>query len=84
MYSEFCVGFKFCFVLLQGNELNFIPDISLGDIKNYTEDNEICCFIAKIVDFVYLAPIHHKDKYHALCILLKGSIFYLLGKLVYS
>ena len=40
-----------CFVLLQGNELNFIP----GDIKNYTEDNEICCFIAKIVDFCVLS-----------------------------
>ena len=38
--------------------------------------------LQKWLIFVYLAPIHHKDKYHVLCILLKGSIFYLLGKLV--
>ena len=41
-----------------------MPDIGLEDIKNYTEDNEICCFIAKMVDFCVLAPIHHKDKWH--------------------
>ena len=38
--------------------------------------------LQKWLIFVYLAPIHHKDKWHVLCILLKGSIFYLLGKLV--